>query len=190
MYFPYVRGRQFELLALRELVTRDLLSPNILPIIEPVKLSSTLLKTMEEFIKKGKKIGIICNPIVGAFYNDMGNAENDGNRQKFLSMLSAPCIVKSHIMGADSERWFAERKLFNGISEEDCLVICDNRDYVETYLSIFENTCPQYVLIPDEFRRKIRRNKVLFEDKFEKCERNSDYSKNCDEFFFRGSYFL
>ena len=36
MYFPYVRGRQYELLALRELVSKDLLSSNILPVIEPV----------------------------------------------------------------------------------------------------------------------------------------------------------
>lgn len=54
MYFPYVRGRQYELLALRELVTKDLLSTNILPVVEPVKLSSTLSKTMEEFVKKQK----------------------------------------------------------------------------------------------------------------------------------------
>ena len=38
MYFPYLRGRQFELIALRELVEKDVLSGRIMPIIEPVKL--------------------------------------------------------------------------------------------------------------------------------------------------------
>ena len=52
MYFPYVRGRQYELLALKELVSGGLLSDKIIPIVEPVKLSPTLINTMDEFIKK------------------------------------------------------------------------------------------------------------------------------------------
>ena len=53
MYFPYVRGRQYELLALKELVSGGLLSDKIIPIVEPVKLSPTLINTMAEFIKGG-----------------------------------------------------------------------------------------------------------------------------------------
>ena len=34
MYFPYLRGRQFELIALRELVERKKIGQNIIPIIE------------------------------------------------------------------------------------------------------------------------------------------------------------
>ena len=45
MYFPYLRGRQFELIALRELVEHQLIGKHIYPVIEPVKLSSTLTKT-------------------------------------------------------------------------------------------------------------------------------------------------
>lgn len=41
MYFPYLRGRQYELLALRELVSRGLISNKVIPIVEPVKLSTT-----------------------------------------------------------------------------------------------------------------------------------------------------
>lgn len=51
MYFPYVRGRQYELLALRELATNNLLGDYVTPIIEPVKLSPTLVNVMAEFIK-------------------------------------------------------------------------------------------------------------------------------------------
>ena len=39
MYFPYLRGRQYELLALRELATNHLLGDYVTPIVEPVKLS-------------------------------------------------------------------------------------------------------------------------------------------------------
>lgn len=54
MYFPYLRGRQFELIALRDLVDKGVLSDKIIPIIEPVKLSSTLIKTIESYGKKGR----------------------------------------------------------------------------------------------------------------------------------------
>ena len=52
MYFPYLRGRQFELIALRDLLDKGVLRDKIIPIIEPVKLSSTLIKTIESYGKK------------------------------------------------------------------------------------------------------------------------------------------
>ena len=39
MFFPYFRGRQYELLALKELATKKLISSAIVPIIEPVKIA-------------------------------------------------------------------------------------------------------------------------------------------------------
>ncbi len=39
MYFPYFRGRQYELLALKELAAKSLISSFVVPVIEPVKLS-------------------------------------------------------------------------------------------------------------------------------------------------------
>ena len=42
MYFPYFRGRQYELLALRELVQNGLLGDSVLPVVEPIKITPTL----------------------------------------------------------------------------------------------------------------------------------------------------
>lgn len=47
MYFPYLRGRQYELIAIRELIEKGKLSSFVVPIIEPVKLSSTLSNTLD-----------------------------------------------------------------------------------------------------------------------------------------------
>lgn len=47
MYFPYLRGRQFELIAIRELVSQKLIGGQVIPIIEPVHLTNTLIKTLE-----------------------------------------------------------------------------------------------------------------------------------------------
>ena len=71
MYFPILRGRQFELLALRECVNKNLLSNKIIPIVEPVKVSSTYTKTVDSFIKAGKPIAVIRNPQVGSWIKDL-----------------------------------------------------------------------------------------------------------------------
>ena len=154
MYFPYLRGRQYELLALRELVTKDLLNSHILPVVEPVKLSSTLSKTMEEFVKKQKKIGIVCNPVVGSFSNDMNDEEKDSNKQKFLSLLDDSFIVKSHIMKANSASQIASWQRQKKVQAKDWLVICNNRDYIDSFLNIFRENAPQYVLIPMSLEEK------------------------------------
>ena len=52
MYFPYLRGRQFELIALRELLEDDLIGNKIVPIIEPIKPTSTLAKTLSFYSEK------------------------------------------------------------------------------------------------------------------------------------------
>lgn len=55
MYFPYLRGRQFELIALRELVEQGLIGENIIPVIEPIKPTSTLRSTLAKFVEIEKK---------------------------------------------------------------------------------------------------------------------------------------
>lgn len=183
MYFPYVRGRQYELLALRDLAKYGLLSSKILPVVEPVKLSSTLLTTMEEFVKNNKKLAIVCNPSVGSFSNEMKDEEKGSNRRKFWDLLGNNMIVKAHIMNPNSDKQLEVWKNTRGIQKDDWLIVCNKRDFVDSYLTIFKDITPQYVLIPDEYRRKIRKGRVLFEDKFKKCDRNSDYLKNPDEFY-------
>lgn len=188
MYFPYLRGRQYELLALRELVTNDLLGDHITPIIEPVKLSPTLVNTMEDFIKVGHSIAIIRNPSVGTFMSDwmevQGETKEAGYKRRFANQYGNPTIIKSLIMRRNAksllEYWGQQ-----GINKEDLLVINTNRDYLNLYESAFETTIPRYVLMPDEsvFRRKVRHHKVLLDDKFEKQDRNADYQDINDEFF-------
>jgi hypothetical protein len=70
MYFPYLRGKQFELLALRELAL--FLSKNnakVSPILEPVKSSSTLTNTLRDLRKNNINFTIIINPSVGDLVN-------------------------------------------------------------------------------------------------------------------------
>ncbi len=69
MYQPYIRGKQFELIGIRELA-QPVLSPNktkVSPIIEPVKDSSTLKTTLRELISNDVNFTIVVNPQVGTF---------------------------------------------------------------------------------------------------------------------------
>ncbi len=188
MYFPYIRGRQYELLALREMIEKNLLSSMIIPIVEPVKLSATLLKTLEMFVEKEKKIAVICNPTVGTLSTDMSdssNTEKDSIQQKFLRLLKDPCIIKTHIIKKNSSKQIEKWEQIMNIQRKEWIIINDNREFQSEYSKIFEDELPQFVLIPDEsaFRRQVRHNRVLFVDRFNKCNRNSDYEKNVDEFY-------
>ena len=73
MYYPYLRGRQNELLCLKELLDEDKLSVKVTPILEPVKFSTTFLTTLKRFIENDREILLIQNPQVGKF--DEGYAE-------------------------------------------------------------------------------------------------------------------
>lgn len=188
MYFPYIRGRQYELLALRELVSNDLLSDYVVPVIEPVKLSTTLNKTILEYINAKHPVAVIRNPIVGSFMKDFKDAK-EGTREEniktaFQQLYDDDMVIKSLIMQKNAakllEYWNGQ-----GIEKKDLLVININRDFIDFYGQEFEEIHPRYTFIPDEsaFRRKVRRNRVVLKDEFEKQSRNADYQDSEDEFF-------
>ncbi len=184
MYYPYLRGRQFELIALRELVSEDLIGDKVIPVVEPVKLSSTLLKTLEVFKDKQKKICVIVNPAVGSFMDEMDLLSNTKSKEKLLSILGNENFLKTVIMKEDANiniEFWEER----GINKSDFYVVNIDRNYLENYKDIFSETKPKSTFINDEssFRRTVRRNRILIGDRFKKADRNADYNENYGEFF-------
>lgn len=177
MYFPYLRGRQFELIALRELVQNSLLSENIIPIIEPVKLSATLIKTMEIFNDSNRKIALISNPQVGDFDVELGKEKNASLKDKFMDAIKLPIVIRTHIFNSHSEKQLTW-DIKNGNKPEEIITICQNKDFIPVYEKIFTERKPQYNLILDEsaFRRRIRDNQVMIDNKFVKLDRNTDYA--------------
>ena len=188
MYFPFLRGRQFELLALRELAENNLLGNFVIPIIEPVKLSPTLVKTMSIFNDASQLLSVIRNPIVGSFMKDLqevkAESKGESNKNDFLTLYNKENVIKSLIMQKNAasllKHWQSK-----GVDKKELLVVNNDRDYLDFYEEEFGSITPQYALIPDEssFRRRIRRSRVLLDDKFEKQNRNADYQTVTDEFF-------
>lgn len=181
MYFPYLRGRQFELIALRELVEKGVLSSRITPIIEPVKLSSTLVKTIESYGENSRQLAIITNPKVGSFSSDAKEEKN----QKLKESLSASLKENNNILYMYLLRANSKPEKFIARYADNMGTICVDKDAVSVYESYFSETDVKFNLIPDEsgFRRKVRKNRVLLADKFNKQERNNDYIEVDDEPF-------
>ena len=76
MYFPYFRGKQYELITMRENATL-LANSKFVPIIEPVKDALPgLERTLNELKKADCKPIVIVNPIIGDFAADPSAMKN------------------------------------------------------------------------------------------------------------------
>ncbi|MCI7607311.1 MAG: sce7725 family protein [Spirochaetales bacterium] len=175
MYLPILRGRQYELLALRELVNADKLSEKIIPIIEPVKVSSTFFKTIDAFIGKKQQVAIIMNPCVGDWNREINKAVNQEFKNEFDIISENEYVIPCYYVSPGMRTR----------NDKKCVFICNNQDTLDFYEMKSKEINPLYVLIPDrsEFRRRIRKNRILLEDHFKKKDRNADYASCDDEFF-------
>ncbi len=78
MYYPYFRGKQYELITIRENAER-MSQSNIVPIIEPVKRSlSGLRKALEALVAQQARFILVANPLHG---------ELNGGAEEFQSEI-------------------------------------------------------------------------------------------------------
>ena len=71
MYFPLLRGKQFELKALREFSAICPNNTHVIPIIEPVNDSlGSLVQGVREMSQNGLRFAMILNPELGDFKHD------------------------------------------------------------------------------------------------------------------------
>lgn len=177
MYFPYFRGRQYELLALKELATRKLINDTVTPIVEPVKLIPALNSSLAAFKTSNLPLGLILNPNVGDLADEAETIKQLIDRLE-INKTAIPCVL----LNESSEVTMIELAQ-KGVQKTDTLAVLNNRDYLDIYRYLFSETSPKYTLCPDEriIRRSVSNNRVLFENRFNKQSRNADYPE--DEFF-------
>lgn len=181
MYFPYFRGRQYELIALRELLVNPNYSQNIIPIIEPVKASPTLFNTIEAYVKKNRKLIIIVNPQVGSFDLELRNKKEFS--EKYDQLINSENIQICFLLRDKNPL----KNLFTGkkYNKENAYALFYNHDSSILFEEIKKIYNVNYLFVSESsvVRRNSVANRILLRDKFNKCERNSDYGKNIDEFF-------
>ncbi|MCD1655182.1 sce7725 family protein [Treponema zuelzerae] len=180
MYYPYLRGRQYELIALREMLEHDLLGTNIIPIIEPVKASSTLISTLESFVEKKKEVIVIQNPMAGSFSSEI--SRKAPYKEKYEKQSNDANIIPAFLVEPKSANLlgpFVEKET------KDTLLISNDIDTLPFLKSLQNSPRITAFVIPDEstFRKNISANKISLGDHFKKRVKNSLYSEITDEFF-------
>lgn len=177
-YYPYLRGRQFELLALRELVEKELLSERVVPIIEPVRFSPTLIKTLKVFKEKHKGYALIQNPQYGNFREQVNKTKEI--KKKFDDSISESKKINAYLIDEAIESSLMDISL-----DKTMLINKDMNCYTVFDHIIRNDVYPALTLIPDkrQFKKRVRKGKILLEDHFPSRIRNSDYAENDDEFF-------
>lgn len=183
MYYPILRGRQNELLAIKELLNASLLSDKIIPIIEPVKLSPTLVNTIKAFAESNRDLIMIRNPKVGSFEVDAKNTKNAKYKESLITILSENKVLRGLIVDKETPTR-VEKMHQKGATDEDIVSLCTNPDAIKFHESAFAGSALIRTVVPyAPAFRKIRKNRILLEDKFNKKGRNQDYINDPDEFF-------
>ena len=197
MYFPYLRGRQNELLCLRELLDAGKFSSKVIPIIEPVKFSSTLFSTLIKFIEMGHQVIVIRNPEVGSFRKESGdmikNIEKESDEKKkekirktlegYKEVWNNPQIQKAYLVDDDVISMVREKK----IDAKDVVMINIKKGNYRYYEEYGEEIIGKYTVVPKggDFEDIIEDDIIILEDSYRKAKRNIDYIENPDELFSR-----
>ncbi len=185
-YYPYLRGKQYELLALREISEVDSTGSVICPIIEPIKLSPTLKKTIE-ILRDGHRPFIL---VVNPEYGELSGQPIEQTFSEIMAFIgeSVPEMLIAllyHVRTAELQDFLENRNM-------QSVTFIVKKDPSET--SILSNLLNQQnvdkVFIDEGLSRSVRRlmrntaaDKITLANRFEVKAKNADYQDPEDEFF-------
>lgn len=176
MYYPFLRARQFELIALRELAAENAIQRHVTPVLEPVKATFNNLKLAHAvFTETNLRCNLIVNPLVG---------EATGDTNIFLDFLNG--TEYSHFTPAFHYTNNSEYILrcIQQYNLEDCLIICHNNFNDGPgirQLCGHQSVSSVMVFDPQKYRSLDRYLKgqnihyIRFDDVFEKQLKNADF---------------
>lgn len=174
IYYPYLRGRMYDLLALKELVEQRRLSQNVIPIIEPVRDSKELLQTVQTLIEFQQPFSVIANPQVSVY------GLNDTKLFPLPDLSKLDFFHPSAILAADFSSDFVKT---TGLQKS--LLIVKDYELLKAYQKTQVLKAVDKVLIPD-----VARIQLLVADKAVKLvdpltfvKHVEDYQLLEDEFF-------
>lgn len=190
MYFPYLRGKTFELLALRECADLANINLYISPIIEPVLQNTASLKKLcDKLIEKNINFNIIVNPKVGAFAKDENSIENIIRFVKENLLLNNNFQVAYLINSTDDLKnlqFVLERTenlnifftlIHNCLNDDDLLQKVNEDERIKFNIVDFSKTSARY------YRKFKKGTLITLSDGFKVQKNNSLYADNIDEFF-------
>lgn len=189
MYYPYLRGKQFELLALREFSNEYKNNSKIVPIIEPVKKQVNGLNAASlSMIENGMKFAVILNPSDGDY-------KHTGIDNDILMSLTALTDDRDHWIPAyiykHNGKTLLEHAKQNNLS--NLMIIFPSGADVndEVLMEFLSKDEVAYVVSGNLSNNRSARGRLLrlgkalisLEDRFNERPRNADYANEVDEIF-------
>ncbi len=180
MYYPYLRGKQFELLALRELSKKGALPDysHICPILEPLKDDASANQSaFSAMLECGMRFALILNPFRGEF------GRNSGKFAQFFLNFVQEYADASWIPAflIDSNIDLAKRLIREYKLKEVMLIAQEDVD-LEKIRDLINSGNVKYLVSPESKMnmRKIQRmhvklDLIRIDDKFPQVKRNNDY---------------
>lgn len=171
MYYPYFRGKQFELIAIRESAV-VLAESNFCPIIEPVKETlNGLHKTLTEICRVYGRAVVVVNPLHGDHSRD-GTGITDLLTDEYLDKpgISAGILLRADMTPAEAMACYAKHHahqpmfIHAGFTEARELADLLGASLPQTRHAFFDNYCKKLyrrhydgcfrVLIKDGFEKR------------------------------------
>ncbi|WP_293879041.1 MULTISPECIES: sce7725 family protein [unclassified Sphingobacterium] len=186
MYFPYLRGKQFELIALRELVGLPLNPEKIIPIIEPVKKNTSSLRTA---LKALSGANIRVQLVVNTEHGELkGDSESIFNLIEELKDLGVTSIIPTYLIKTDRDSFFAQESIRQrGFSDSGyALVHLNKTNDIQSLSDFTKDTACLYNTIHINNLFGLKRkydNRALLSDNFNKLTKNTDYIGIREEVF-------
>ncbi len=189
MYFPLLRSKQYELLALRGMCELGDCKDKISPIIEPVKISPSFYKTIGIMIEHNVNFTIIINPNVGILSKNSSDGETEFERLEDLiteTLIDYDNFQLGVYISQSSDFDYIERAHGFGCKSNQITLIylnevperlINNESYVKYNVIDYNNTGRRF------YRNFNKDTRVTISDFFTTVKRNADYVDNVDELF-------
>ncbi|MDN5285707.1 MAG: hypothetical protein JWR38_1981 [Mucilaginibacter sp.] len=189
MYIPYLRGKQNELIALRNLCTLPLDNTRISTLVEPVrKLDATIKKTITELNKSKIPFNLIVNPKVGHLVANTSAIHSFIDDQINLGANNiVPAFILDNIRDLQNAQYAINS--YNYISAVGCSLVINKRiadiPTVQNFLSNANiiNTFIKSDITPSYKQLFPSSSLVHLSDPFVLQDKNSSYLQHPIEFF-------
>lgn len=173
IYYPYLRGRMYDLLALKEACLANELGKNIVPIIEPVRDSKELLDTVTILVEHEQPFSIVANPQVSVY------GLNDTKLHPLPDLSKLAFFHPAAILASDFSSDFIQSDFNNS------LLIVRNYQLLKAYQDTELLKKVSGVLIPEEARlhQLVKNKAITLTDPLTFVPHVEDYAIIDDEFF-------
>jgi len=177
MYYPFLRSRQFELIALRELALERMTQGYIMPVLEPVKESQNNLDlAYGVFHEQNQSAYLIVNPSVG---------EMAGDNNVFLSYLAnfdGLTFLPAFHYHNNTEYI---RQSIADFSLNNCMLICQSSENTDDddLKALVQTSGIRAIMVEDPLRNRslhrflktLNKTYVRLDNLFEKQANNSSF---------------